>query len=211
MPLQGPLAGAFQAHLLAANPDTLTGFAAWVLHPGMLFGAREQWWGRPGARATPHEGLDLGCYEDAAGRLHWVPETLAVPAPLAGRVVRLAPDFLGTSIFLAHEGWSEPGRFYTALGHTRPRPSLRVGDQVAAGEVLARLAASRGRAPAHLHLTFAWLPPEASLDALDWRTLGRDPAVRLLDPLPCLSLPWRLTPALPLPDPAGRRVPSRER
>lgn len=200
MTAKTPLAGSFLPHLLAANPAGLAGFAIWVLLPGMLFGSREQWWGQRQPRSAPHEGLDLFCYEDTAGSLHRVPETLAVPAPLAGRVVKLAADFLGTSIFLAHDLWSGLARLYSGLGHTLPAPTLRVGDEVAAGDLIAHLAAPGERSPrvpAHLHLTFAWLPPAASPESLDWRTLGGDPAVRLLDPLPLLALPHRVANSLP--------------
>jgi hypothetical protein len=201
MHLDPPLADAFLPHLLATNPTRLSGFAVWVFHPGMLFGSREQWWGDPRPRPSPHEGLDLCWFQDTAGGLHRVPETLAVPAPLPGQLVRLAPDFLGTSIFFRHEIFSGPYQLYSALGHTRPMATLGVGDEVAAGDLIAHLAAARGRAsrvPMHLHLTFAWLPLAASLECLDWRTLGRDPQVRLIDPLPLLSLPWRLHHSLPV-------------
>ncbi len=190
------LAGDFFRRLVTHNSAALAGFAAWVFHPGMLFGASREWWGEGRRRATPHEGLDLVCFQDDALRLHLVPETLAVPAPLAGEVARLVPDFLGTSIFLRHPVFREGCQLYTALGHTRPLATLTLGAKVAAGDCLATLAGTRRRptrVPAHLHLTFAWLPASASPEALNWRTLGHDPAVRLVDPLTLLPLPFRLS------------------
>ena len=62
------LAGRFFDYLLSANRPRLDGFRQWLFHPGMLFQARQQWWGKEKPRSTPHEGLDLCWFEDVCGQ-----------------------------------------------------------------------------------------------------------------------------------------------
>ncbi len=197
--------GGYLPLLQAANPELQTSPMTFLFHPGMLFGSRERWWGNPAPRPTLHEGLDLWLWEDVAGRAHPLPADFRVPAPLSGGVARLLPDFLGQTVCLRHELRRGDTRLYSLLGHLRPRTGLKAGTRVAAGEVLGTLAApSRPtRVPAHLHLTLAWLPPAREAELLDWGVLGRHPAVHLVDPLPWLRLPHRLTWELPLT--LGRR------
>jgi len=184
----------FQEYLRDQNRPYLDELQAWRFQGGMRFGAREQWWGEGKARPAPHEGLDLYAFVDTAGKVHYLDETLAIPATWAGEVTKVAPDFLGQSIFLVHEFKTPEGRrLLTAYGHTAPRPTLAVGQRVAAGEVIAHLAAARGpkmRVPPHLHLTLAWMAPDLPAVRLAWPSLGADPGLELLDPLEVLALPW---------------------
>ena len=153
----------------------------------------ETWWGEKQPRSCPHEGIDLCCFEDAAGQLKQVGPDLKIPATFAGKVIRLARDFLGESIYLSHEILAADGRqLCTAYGHTRPLASLQVGQQVAAGEIIAALAVANGkktRVPSHLHLTLAWIPLAIDPNRLDWQNLGRDPAITLIDPFSVLAFP----------------------
>ncbi len=193
----------FGTRLAALNPKTLAALVRWVFHPGMLFSSLEQWWNPNRPRAVPHEGLDLCCFAEPSGALRWVPPDLSVPPFLPGRVVRMAPDFLGISIFLGHDLCRAGLRLHSALGHTKPRADLRKGDRVEAHELVAHLAPPRGRrpkVPPHLHLSLFWLPDKTSSARLDWRTLGSDPIVHLLNPLPLLNLPYTIQ---TLPVPAG--------
>lgn len=187
--------------LRAANPKLLSAKAVFLFHPGMLFGSRERWWGNPAPRPTPHEGVDLWLWEDDEGRASILPATFRVPAPLPGVVARLLPDFLGLTVCLRHAAGQGEACLYSLLGHLRPQDHLREGSRVAAGDVLGTLAAplQPTRVPPHLHLTLACLPPARETELLDWGVLGRHPAVHLLDPLPWLRLPHRLTGELPLP------------
>jgi murein DD-endopeptidase MepM/ murein hydrolase activator NlpD len=184
----------FGEDLLAANQGQLAGFRRWVLKPGMLFGAGEQWWGERRRRPTPHEGLDLCCFEDATGRRQRLDSDTRIPATFAGRIIRITPDFLGKSVYLSHEIFSAAGlKLHTIYGHLQPRPALKVGREVAAGEIIGTIAAGpdRPKAPSapHLHITLAWLPVPLAPERLDWPNLGRDPAITLIDPRPLLSLP----------------------
>lgn len=188
------LTSRFQEHVQDRNRPYLDNFTAWRLQPGMRFRSPEQWWGKGKPRPTPHEGLDLYAFGDAAGRVHYLDETLAIPATWEGEVIKVAPDFLGQSIFLAHEVRRGDGRrLLTAYGHTAPVAGLAVGQRVAAGEVIAHLAGPRGRqgaVPPHLHITLAWMAPDLPEARLAWPTLGADPGLELLDPLLVLGLPW---------------------
>jgi murein DD-endopeptidase MepM/ murein hydrolase activator NlpD len=183
----------FFDYLLAGNGLASPAFQSWLFQPGMEFASLETWWGKKQPRSCPHEGIDLCCFEDAAGQLRQVGQDLKIPATFAGKIIRLARDFLGKSIYLSHEILTADGRqLCTAYGHTRPLASLQVGQQVAAGEIIAALAAANGkktRVPPHLHLTLAWIPLAIDPNRLDWQNLCRDPAITLIDPLSVLAFP----------------------
>jgi murein DD-endopeptidase MepM/ murein hydrolase activator NlpD len=183
----------FMKFLVAHNRPRLDGFAHWLFHPGMLFGAQLKWWGDQGRRPAPHEGLDLYRFADAAGRTQALDQLTQIPAAFAGRVVKILPDFLGQSIFMSHAVFAPDGRqLITAFGHTVPRDFLPIGAAVAAGEIIAAISGFSGKAadlPPHLHLTFAWAPADLSPAQLTWENLGRDAAITLIDPLPVISPP----------------------
>jgi hypothetical protein len=183
----------FFDYLLKMNPESLKDFRRWRFQPGMLFNAWEQWWGREGRRASAHEGIDLCSFEDGAGQINFLDGTVQVPATFAGAVVKIERDFLGQSIYLRHAISSgDGGRLLTAYGHTRPVEGLAVGRHVAEGEIIASLApvpVRKNGMRAHLHLTLAWAPAALPLDRLTWENLGRDEAIRLIDPLAVLATP----------------------
>ncbi len=178
----------FFEYLVAHNPALLAGLQKWHFRPGMAFNSTETWWGEKRPRPAPHEGVDLCLFEDFTGRVKEVDFRVQIPAIFGGKIVKLEKDFLGQSIFQSHLIFSPGGRqLHTAYGHTRPRPELRAGHRVAAGEILGALAPAPGHILSHLHLTVAWVPPALSPDSLSWQTLGQDPAITLLDPLSLLS------------------------
>jgi murein DD-endopeptidase MepM/ murein hydrolase activator NlpD len=171
----------------------MAGFKRWLFQPGMRFNSRETWWGERKPRATPHEGVDLCCLEDAGGQIKNLDKNIKIPATFAGEIIKIADDFLGQSIFLAHEIYATDGRqLCTAYGHTRPLASLQLGQIVAAGEIIAAVSSTadkKSKVTPHLHLTLAWLPVPLEPDRLTWPNLGRDPAITLLDPLAVLTVP----------------------
>ena len=177
--------------MLEGNRPRMDGFQRWVLHPGMLFQAVEKWWGDQGLRAVPHEGLDLYRFEAAGGRVVTVDHQTQIPAAFAGQVVKIDRDFLGKSIFILHAIYTADGRqLLSAVGHTIPREGLKAGHMVAAGEIIAAVAGfpdKKGNLPPHLHLTFAWAPKDVRLEQRTWKNLGRDPGIRLIDPLSVIS------------------------
>ncbi|MCX5893891.1 MAG: peptidoglycan DD-metalloendopeptidase family protein [Deltaproteobacteria bacterium] len=183
----------FFDYLRGCNGVALAGFKSWLFQPGMAFKAAETWWGEKQPRSSPHEGIDLCCFEATGGLIHRVDQQLQVPAAFAGEILKIDRDFLGKSIFLAHEIRAADGRrLCTAYGHTRPLAALKVGARVAAGEIIAAIAAAPGKktgVPPHLHLTLAWIPASIAPERLAWQNLGRDPAITLIDPLAVLLPP----------------------
>jgi len=187
------LKSGFLGYMLESNRAEMKGFKKWLFQPGMLFNSRETWWGEKKPRRTPHEGLDLCFFEDAAGRIKKVDGKINIPATFAGEIVKISRDFLGKSIYLSHEIFSQGRRqLYTIYGHTKPFASLKVGDKVAKGEIFATIAAQPKKSfdiLPHLHLTFAWIPLQIHPDRLNWLNLGRDGAITLIDPLSVLLSP----------------------
>jgi hypothetical protein len=155
----------------------------------MRFGEREAWWRGGAPREAPHEGLDLVAFRGRDGRRVSLAPGVRVPALWAGTVVAVVADFLGRSVFVAHDRRDAEGRrLHSVYGHLEPRPGrapaglLREGEEVGA---VADPAARKSSVPAHLHLTVAWIAGDAR-GTLDWSVL-RDPVRALLiDPLPHL-------------------------
>jgi murein DD-endopeptidase MepM/ murein hydrolase activator NlpD len=181
----------FMEFMLEHNRPRMDGFKRWVFQPGMLFQARGKWWGDQGLRAVPHEGLDLYSFEAASGRVQTVDQQTQIPAAFAGQVIKIDRDFLGQSIYISHAIYTGDGRqLLSAVGHTIPSEGLKTGQQVAAGEIIAAVAGVPGKQsnlPPHLHLTFAWVPQDVRVDQLNWKNLGHDPGIMLIDPLPVIS------------------------
>lgn len=178
--------GNFFDHLRNLNGEQLDDFGYWLFAPGMLFRASQQWWGRGGSRPQPHEGVDVCWFRRRQGERAALLASTLIPAPWAGQIVNITPDFLGQSIWLSHPDILPAGQvLLTALGHTDPLPHLQVGQTVAAGVALARLAAParRSTVPPHLHLSVAILPPTIAPQDLSWQLLGQNPTCQLLDPL----------------------------
>jgi murein DD-endopeptidase MepM/ murein hydrolase activator NlpD len=167
------------------------GFAAWVLYPGMEFGAQETWWGDRGKRARPHEGIDLCFYRGVTDNISHIDERAKIPAMYDGVVLKTIDDFIGKTIIMKHSFLDMgEGTFLTLYGHTNPEQGLEAGQSVKSGEVIATLAAAGGpRAPLpHLHLTLAWSPEPIPYDMLDWTTIGNPDIVRLVDPWPVIDV-----------------------
>ena len=92
----------FSEQLLECNGLREAGFHRWAFHPGMLFGAREKWWGDRGARPTPHEGIDLCLYTNEPGHLLELGESTRIPVMLDGEVTKIEKDYLGQSVYVSH-------------------------------------------------------------------------------------------------------------
>ena len=181
----------FIEFMLEHNRPRMDGFQRWLFHPGMLFQAVQKWWGDQGLRAVPHEGLDLYSFETDGGQVQTVDQQTQIPAAFAGQVIKIHRDFLGQSIYIIHAIYTADGRqLLSALGHTIPREGLQTGQPVAAGEIIAAVAGVPGNKinlPPHVHLTFAWVPVDFTVDQLTWKNLGHDPGIRLIDPLAVIS------------------------
>jgi hypothetical protein len=180
----------FGQRLVLANDLAAAGFAAWDFLPGMRFGERSAWWRGGGERDAPHEGLDLCRYRTRDGRLLNLGAGARVPIVFAGEVVAIAEDFLGRSVFVAHERLDRAGRrLHTIYGHVDPRPGLAAGELLRDGDEIGTVADPAGRkkaVPPHLHLTLALIAREGGPQHLDWGALRDRSRVQLLDPLPLL-------------------------
>jgi hypothetical protein len=180
----------FLPDLLAHNQPGMHGFNRWIFQPGMLFQARETWWGERRPRPTPHEGVDLYSFADRHGRVSTLDEHTNIPAAFDGDIVKISRDFLGQSVFLRHDIWSDGRQLWTIYGHLAPMAGLAIGETVAGGQIIACVSPSPGKrtvVPPHVHLTFAWMPAGVHPEPLNWSNLGTDPAITLIDPLPVLD------------------------
>ncbi|MHB9074776.1 MAG: hypothetical protein ACYC6G_14765 [Desulfobaccales bacterium] len=158
----------------------------------MLFNSLDKWWGDQGRRATPHEGLDLCSFAEVNGSIKNLGAHTKIPAAFAGEIVKIAPDFLGKSIYISHALFDDRGRqLYSAYGHTIPRDFLQLGSSVAEGETIAVISDLSGKKLSilpHVHITFAWIPAPVDNRVLSWDNLGRNPDMTLIDPLSVLEI-----------------------
>lgn len=185
----------FRVAFRRLNDPVLAEFDRFLLPPGTRFGDRRQWWDDC-ARPRPHEGIDLFWYRKCGGEIGRLGPGTRVPALAAGRVVRIVEDFLGHSIFVAHEAEQGGRILLTVYGHLAP--SLAAGEEVREGGLLAEVARPRSdRVPPHLHLSTVRLPAAFPLGRLDWRLLQTSPEADFYDPLSLLSCPWEEITALP--------------
>jgi len=181
---------AFGGRLIRWNGLDAAGFAAWDFLPGMRFGEFASWWRDGTARDAPHEGLDIGWYRSGDGRRLALGAGARVPVLWAGAVVAVVPDFLGASVFVAHDRADCEGRLlHTVYGHVEPRaglaPGARLGDEDLVGSIVAPVGA-RVAVPPHLHLTVALIDRAGGPERLDWGAMRAATRVLLLDPLPIL-------------------------
>lgn len=179
-----PLLPASPLHEKLVPPLAGHDFAAWLIIDGMGFQDRNKWWDS-GPRQKMHEGLDLVYYRSTTGGLGRLAPGHSVPAAYDGKVAKSLSDFLGKSVFLAHEIFDgQERRLYSVYGHTVPYPDLQCGQTVKAGAALARIAPAKPtqKVVPHLHLTLAWVPAALSPDILDWQRLTTDRDIELLDP-----------------------------
>ena len=183
---------AFNGLLIGWNGLDTAGFAAWEFLPGMRFNERAAWWRGGSDRDGVHEGLDICWYRTVDGRRLSLGAGARVPVIYAGEVVSVVDDFLGTSVFVAHEcrdsrGW----QLHTIYGHIEPRSGLASGSLLGDGEAVGTVADTSGRTsavPPHLHVTLALIAGgRLSATRLDWASL-RDPnRAILLDPMSIMS------------------------
>jgi murein DD-endopeptidase MepM/ murein hydrolase activator NlpD len=170
-----------------ANGLDERGFKEWILYPGMLFGASQEWWGPRRNRPRPHEGLDLCFYRDGRDRVYCLDENTRIPVLCDGMVVGIIDDFLGKSLIVKHGlAGSGDARFCTIYGHTVPERDIRIGRSIRQGEVIATVASaarSRSGARPHLHISAGMVPKTTLWDELNWATIVDPDMMALMDPL----------------------------
>jgi hypothetical protein len=177
----------FTEFLVRENVLDEYGFEEWIFCPGMLFNAKDKWWGDQGKRDKPHEGLDLCLYRDQQDRILRLDEKTKIPVLYDGMVIRIFDDFIGKSVMMEHSlPDSDTQRFYTIYGHTNPHRGLHAGRIVKGGDIIATLAQpskSKNDLLPHLHISLGWTAEVISYDKLDWETIGTPNTLKLLDPL----------------------------
>jgi hypothetical protein len=166
-------------------------FEAWIFRPGMLFRAREKWWGGGGLRARPHEGLDLRGYRDREGNERLFAKDTLVPAIYGGKIVKIEDDFIGQSVYVAQDDCTgKEKKLYTIYGHIRPSKEIRPGSTIGEGEVIGSIAEpAKGNPPipAHLHISVALIARSVYPENLNWKVMGDTAVVSLRDPLEIVS------------------------
>jgi hypothetical protein len=186
----------FVSRLMEVNHLTACGFDRFLFFPGMLFNAKEKWWGKGGLRAVSHEGLDLCFFAGADGAKFRMDETIQVPMVYDGVIVHVMDDFLGKTVITRHDlgkAFSDP--ILSLYGHTQPDPHIQIGDRIRQGDVFACLADISNRSKllsSHLHISLAKARMLPSAGHLTWEMLnGADRSV-FMDPLTILDAEYSI-------------------
>ncbi len=161
-------------------------FSAFSFDPCMLFGSRHEWWAERRKRRSPHEGIDICCFLDQAGRENSLPAGSKVPTAFVGKVIRIVEDYLGKSVFIEHDIYEHGYRLVTIYAHIVTEAELEPGVYVNEGDVIGRIADTLQRkssSPPHLHLSAAWFAPGVSEEDLSWETISYQKDIKLIDPL----------------------------
>lgn len=177
----------FNEFLIQKNALDERGFKEWILCTGMLFNARDKWWGDNGKRDRPHEGIDLCLYRNRRGKILPIDKNTKIPAMYDGVVVRIINDFLGKSLILEHSfGDSDNGRFYTIYGHIIPYGGLHVDRTVKEGDIIGTLSDSvnlKLKIFPHLHISIGWTSRAIPHVKIDWKTISSPDTLTLLNPI----------------------------
>jgi hypothetical protein len=181
----------FCENLVQHNNLSAQGFAQWAFYPGMLFNAQDKWWGDGGRRASPHEGIDICLYRDSNGEIQFIPKAARIPVIYAGQVKRILDDYLGSTLYLAHEIYDSRGnQCYTIYGHVAPCAGIAPGDNIRDGEIVAAIADTEDRKIhilPHVHISVAWIPESFPSEQLNWSMLNQASVITLLNPLDIFS------------------------
>ena len=144
-----------------------SGVDSWIFRRGMFFNDRIEWWGAECRRRTLHEGIDFAEVLLPDGTAHHVPEGMPVHALAQGEIVAFLDDFLNKTIVVRHPTVrNENGDiFYTLFSHINP--TSQTPGPVIKGQILGNVGKSKKvGAPAHLHLTGAWIPESIAADQI---------------------------------------------
>ena len=168
--------------------NCFAGMKRLYLYPGMEFRSEIKWWPDKGMRRTPHEGVDICYYVNSTGAECRVTPELRVPVMATGRILAISKDYLGETVFLDHEH-NQPSRFLSIYAHITPRPHLKTGDKICAGDVIGTVADTTGkknRIPAHLHISLMIAARTVPAEKFDWHMISFPEDAELIDPLTML-------------------------
>ena len=186
----------FCENLVQHNNLSAQGFAQWAFYPGMLFNAQDKWWGDGGRRASPHEGIDICLYRDSSGAIQFIPKAARIPVIYAGQVKRILDDYLGSTLYLAHEIYDSRGnQCYTIYGHVAPCAGIAPGDSIRDGEIVAAIADTEDRKIhilPHVHISVAWIPESFPSEQLAWERMNPRHRIVLVNPLDVLRCSYSI-------------------
>jgi hypothetical protein len=170
----------FTEHLVRLNSLQ---FDRWVFEPGMLFRSESKWWGDKGDRGHRHNGLDLRSYETADGTRKTICRDTKVPIIYEGRIVRRIKDFIGSTLFAAHEIYDSEAQLFTIYGHVTQTADIFPERLLGEGTAIATLAGTESmKVPHHLHISAALIPKTVPTESLTWKTLDEAGDIIFLDP-----------------------------
>lgn len=175
----------FTESFIKVNELNSKDFDKWMISPGMLFKARNSWWGEQGKRNGNHEGLDLGFYQNQKNEIVGFDEKTKIPTTYSGVIVGIFDDFLGKSLFIEHGiSDNELGRLCTIFGHVKPVENVYMGKKLMHGEPIATVAGVRkSSVRPHLHITIGWVKREITSEVLNWNVIGKSEEITLIDPI----------------------------
>ena len=133
---------------------------SWIFPPGTGFGEHIEWWGEKNRRRTEHEGVDFAQGYGSDGSVHTIPQGTPVRAIADGEIVTILDDYMNKTVVVRHPSiLNSRGQVFCILySHIKPGAGLP-GTFVAKGRPLGSvIKAKAAGAPAHLHLTGAWIP-----------------------------------------------------
>jgi len=186
----------FCENLVKHNNLAAQGFAQWAFYPGMLFQAPAKWWGDRGLRSSPHEGIDLCLYRDMGGAMHCLDKTAEIPAIYTGQLKSIIDDYLGKTLFVAHDIYDSRGnQCYTLYGHAAPRAGIAPGDTIREGEIITAIAAaevSKITIVPHLHISVAWVPKTFPAEQLAWESMNSRHHIVFVNPLDVLRCSYSI-------------------
>ncbi len=136
-----------------------SGFKSWHFRRGMLCGDPIEWWGFRSRRRTLHEGIDFAEGSPLNAATPNIPEGTPVRALTEGEAVGILDDYLNKTVIVRHPAiQNESGSvFHTLFSHIHP--AITIPSPVRKGQLLGNVGKSgKTGAPAHLHLTGAWVP-----------------------------------------------------
>jgi len=177
---------------LVVNHNNLSeqGFLQWAFYPGMLFQSRERWWDTGGFRDRPHEGIDLCLYIDQSGSTRALDTAARIPVMYQGCVKHIIDDYLGKTVFMAHEIYSDTEKqLYSIYGHVEPLGRIERGVILEEGEIAGSIAGTadrRFKIIPHVHISVAWISRNFPPEQLNWQSMNESPDITLLNPLDVL-------------------------
>lgn len=150
-------------------------------------------------RDQSHEGLDICFLGDACGNRFRLDETTRIPSAFNGQVSEIIPDFLGSTVILAHQPDDLEGPFFVLYAHLRPDADLCRGRNLSAGQAFATIAPPHANKvlPPHLHLTMMDVHSLPSLETLDWQLLNGLDRNRFMNPLEIIDGDWQMMDFIP--------------